>query len=73
MLYPLAKTRLSTFHNRVNGLHFWTKVDAEKSVKYVAAAGLGYAVDSRTYYILGFWRSEADKLGQATDTPELFA
>jgi hypothetical protein len=35
----------------------------------------GYAVDSRTYYILGlsFWRSEADELGQVLEAPELFA
>ena len=43
----------------------------------VIAAGInrGYAVDSRTYYILGlnFWQSEADKLGQVPEAPELFA
>ena len=35
----------------------------------------GYAVNSRTYYILGlsFWQSEADKLGKVPELPELFA
>ena len=33
----------------------------------IREAGQGYAVDSRTYYILGlsFWRSEAEKLAKS--------
>jgi hypothetical protein len=35
--------------------------------QYITNPNLGYAVYSRTYYILGFsfWRSEADKLAKS--------